>query len=259
MLKLKDFRTMLVVVLVITMIAGCRTHPVDVQEYISASPSTAPTTVGESSRVAPPVTWQDISASYARVTDYTCLYFKEEHDISRGDRQTIRLSFRKPLDVRLDWLNDKGHVDQSAIYRQGLNDGKVLARQNGLLGTMVGTLSLKPDDPLALQDSQHPITEAGLGTIVEHLMKDASDSRITQTYAGEEMLDGHAAWKFVFTTGNGPLAGLKGAVRSIVWIDKELKLPVKVEIYDHASTLLERHRFTEIKLNPRLTDQTFKL
>ena len=46
-----------------------------------------------------PIAWSDVVASYAAVDDYTCLYHKEERAIEHGVRQTIRLSFRKPLDV----------------------------------------------------------------------------------------------------------------------------------------------------------------
>ena len=44
-----------------------------------------------------------------------------------------------------------------------------------------------------------------------------------------------------------------------VWVDRELRLPIQVEIRDAAGGLAERHRFTKIRLNPGLTDQVFTL
>jgi outer membrane lipoprotein-sorting protein len=259
MSALKHFRIILAIIFFLPLNVGCTTYRAPVaNEAASESPASGALDAEKSVETSP-LTWNEVAASYERVKDYTCLYLKEEHAISNGELQTIRLSFRKPLDVRLDWLNEKGKVDQTAVYRQGLNEGKVLARQTGLMGAMAGTVKLKPDDPLALEDSRHPITEAGLKSIVEHLAKDVSDKQVGQRYAGEEVIEGRASWKFIFTTKNGALSGLKDAARSVVWIDKELKLPTQVEIYDRAGALLERHRFRELKINVGLTDQTFKL
>ncbi|MDX6446927.1 MAG: hypothetical protein QOH71_4001 [Blastocatellia bacterium] len=219
--------------------------------------------IASSSRIASesaPITWNDVNASYERVLDYVCLYEKEERAISDGEKQTIRLSFRKPLDVRLEWLNDQGRVDQTAVYRQGFNDGKVLARQSGLLGALAGKLRLDPNDSLALSDSRHPITEVGLGKITERALKDAANSRIGSHFVGEETLDSRPSYKFEFrATGNEAVGGLEAARKSLIWVDRELKLPVKVELYDAANTLLERHRFKQVSTNQKLSDKTFSL
>ena len=209
---------------------------------------------------APPVTWDEITSAYDRLSDYVCLYEKEEKAISDGEQQTMRLSFRKPFDIRIEWLNDKGVVDQTAVYRQGFNDGKVLARQSGLLGALAGKLRLDPNDPLALSDSKHPITEAGLGKIIEHAARDVSDARVATHFVSEEVLDNRDAFKFEFTSkGEGDVNVLAGARKGVVWIDKELKLPVKVEFYDDANVLLERHRFKDIHVNTKLADKVFTL
>jgi hypothetical protein len=194
------------------------------------------------------------------VLDYVCVYEKEERAISEGERQTIRLSFRKPLDVRLEWLNDRGNVDQMAVYRQGFNDGKVLARQSGLLGSLAGKVRLDPNESLALSDSRHPITEVGLGKIIDRAQHDAANPRIASHFAGEETLDGLPAYKFEFTAnGNEAVGDLAAARRALIWIDRELKLPVKLELYDAANTLLERHRFKQVRVNQKLSDKTFTL
>ena len=59
---------------------------------------TSPTSGSE----ALPITWNDVKSNYEGVADYVCVYEKEERAISNGEKQTIRLSFRKPLDVRLE-------------------------------------------------------------------------------------------------------------------------------------------------------------
>ena len=217
-------------------------------------------TSSKSGSEALPITWSDVKRSYEGVADYLCLYEKEERAISNGEEQTIRLSFRKPLDVRLEWLNDQGKVDQTAVYRQGFNDGKVLARQSGLLGTLAGKLRLDPNESLALSDSRHPITEVGLGKIIERALKDAANPRISSSFAGEETLDGRPSYKFEFTAaGNEAVGGLEAARKSLLLIDRELKLPARLELYDAANALLERHRFKQVSINQKLSDKTFTL
>src|SRR6476646_9983821 len=58
-------------------------------------------------------------ASFDGIKDYSCLYIKEEKAIDNMEPQTIKLFFRKPFDVRMEWLNDKNKVDQIVVYRQG--------------------------------------------------------------------------------------------------------------------------------------------
>jgi outer membrane lipoprotein-sorting protein len=239
--------------------SGCRSE----RTADRASDPSAQKPVASSSKPASessPITWNDVARSYERVLDYVCLYEKEERAISEGERQTMRFSFRKPLDVRLEWLNAQGSVDQTAVYRQGFNDGKVLARQSGLVGELAGKLRLDPNEPLALADSRHPITEVGLGTIIDRAQRDAANFGIGSNFAGEETLDGLPAYKFEFiASGNEMVGGLAGARKALIWIDRELKLPVKLEIYDAANALLERHRFKQVRINQKLSDKTFTL
>ncbi|MDQ2856503.1 MAG: DUF1571 domain-containing protein [Acidobacteriota bacterium] len=205
-----------------------------------------------------PITWIEVAGSYERLSDYVCLYEKEERAISKGELQTIRLFFRKPFDVRLEWLNDNGKVDQIAVYRQGLNNGNVIARQSGLLGTLAGKLQLDPNDPLALTDSRHPITEIGFGKLIERIQNDAKNPGITARFTGEEVLDGRPAYKIEFNASEDQsVGGLAAARQAFLWIDRELKLPAKLELYDRNNVLLERHRFKDVKVDQKLSDKTF--
>jgi hypothetical protein len=239
---------------------SCRSARLADRTADSSGQKRAATTSSKSGPEASPITWTEVASAYELVLDYVCVYEKEERAISNGEKQTIRLSFRKPLDVRLEWLDDQGKIDQTAVYRQGFNDGKVLARQSGLLGALAGKLRLDPSESLALSDSRHPITEVGLGKIIERTLKDAANPRISSSFAGEETLDGRPSYKFEFTaSGNEAVGGLEAARKAFIWVDRELKLPVKLELYDAANTLLERHRFKQVSINQKLSDKTFSL
>ena len=206
--------------------------------------------------VAAPASWEDVVARYAAVRDYTCLYVKEEQAIDHGAPQTIRLSFRKPFDVRMEWLDDHGAVDQVAVYRQGMNDGKLIARRRGLLGSMLGTLHLDPRDRRALQDSRHPITEVGLGRIVEGVMRALRDG----TASIQDAADVAGGKQLDLTVAPGTaLLDVTGVQRITIVVGTRLGLPVSVELFDRSGARLERHRFSDLRLNVGLSDAVFTL
>jgi outer membrane lipoprotein-sorting protein len=215
-----------------------------------------------------PMTWSAVVERYASVHDYTCRYEKVERAISNGEPQTINLSYRKPLDVRMEWLGGNGKVDQVAVYRQGQNDGKLIAHKGGMLGSMVGTVHLDIHDSRAMADSRHPVTEVGLGYIIERAEREIRTGRVTVGPAAQEPLEGRPqeplegrpSVRFELSAAAGAsVFGIEGARRAVIWVDAELQLPVKVEILDAQGTALERHRFKEIRLNVGLTDAVFTL
>jgi holo-[acyl-carrier protein] synthase len=217
-------------------------------------------TPAASARRVDAVAWTDVVTAYAQVKDYTALYDKQERAIDDFDLQRINLWFRKPLDVKLEWLNNKGKPDQWAVYRQGMNDGKLLAKKSGMLGGMLGTMSLDPTSGRALSDSKHPITEVGIGHLIDEASRAMDRADVNKKPAVAETVDGAQLTRFEFeTAAGGKWFGVDGAGRVTVWVDNTVKLPVKVEIVDAKGTLLERHRFTNLKLNVGLTDANFTL
>jgi outer membrane lipoprotein-sorting protein len=206
------------------------------------------------------VDWPQVVASYSQVKDYTSTYEKEERAVSNGELQRIRLYVRKPLDVRLEWLNDSSRVDQVAVYREGFNDGKLLARRMGAFGSLLGTMRLDPRSARALADSRHPITEVGIGYIIGRITDDLRTERASLRATVEDVIDGQPHDRFDFESpASVPLAGVEGARRGAAWIDRTVKLPVKLELVDATGTVLERHRFKDLRLNVGLTDARFTL
>lgn len=243
-------------ILIVVAVNACSRSKNFQQPAVSSQPRASVTV----SPVQEAITWNDIAKSYDEIHTYQCLYEKEERAISNGERQTIKISFRKPFDVRLDWLNESGKVDQTAVYRQGFNDGKVLARRSGLLGALAGIMRLNPTDKLALSDSRHPITEMGIGKIIERAREDAANDQITVNLSAGDPLDGRATYRFEFAARDSqPVGGLPEARKALIWVDRELKLPIKLELYDESNALLERHYFKDLRLNLNLPDSTFTL
>ena len=161
----------------------------------------------------------------------------------------------------MDWLGDNGKIDQTAIYQEGKNDGKVRVKQSGLLGSMAGILNLDPNEKLALEDSKHPITQAGLGNLIEHIISETKNAETKTNYLGEENIgDKNSAYKIEMNDPGGlNLTGADAARKAFIWIDKNLMLPVKVEVYNQSGVLLERHFYKDLSIKTDVTDKTFEL
>ena len=252
----KIFTLFLLVTLAVFGFAGCRSS-------IGSETESSEKTVQakDVARNPAPFDWNEIVKRYDAVKSYTAIYEKEESAISKGEKQTIKLSFRKPFDIRLDWLGDKGKIDQTAIYQEGKNDGKVRVKQSGFLGSIAGILNLDPNEKLALEDSKHPITQAGLGKLIEHIISETKNAETKTNYLGEENIgDKNSAYKIEMNDPGGlNLTGADAARKAFIWIDKNLMLPVKVEVYNQSGVLLERHFYKDLSIKTDVTNKTFEL
>ena len=195
-------------------------------------------------------------SSFDGIKDYSCLYIKEEKAIDNMEPQTIRLYFRKPFDVRMEWLNDKNKVDQIVVYREGFNKNKLRVKESGVIGWL-GVISIDPHGSLAKGDSTHPITEMGVGKILKRVLSEIAKGKMTINDLGQEPVDGRNARKIELVSDGPP--GFHFAKRTILWIDTANNFLLKHEHYNAANQLFERHVYKDIKLNTGLGDDKFTL
>jgi Protein of unknown function (DUF1571) len=185
-------------------------------------------------------------ARYDRVEDYTCTFYKRERIAGRMTAmhimdmkvrtkpQSIYFKFQQPAQGR------------EAIYIAGRHSGKILAHDVGLNKLIAGTLQLEPTSSRAMEDCRHPITEAGIGPLLDTLAK---------RWAVELNSD-----ESVITFNEDMLVG-EHKVR--VYIDQEIGLPIRFEAYDwpkhHRAQpeLSEEYSYVQLKLNVGLRDIDF--
>jgi hypothetical protein len=207
----------------------------------------------------------DCQARYQAVHDYTCKFYKRElvdghltplHIMNmkvRTKPRSIYLKFQRPAQGR------------EAIYIAGRNGGKILAHDVGLNKVLAGTLQLEPTSARAMEDNRHPITEAGIGPLIETLLKRWSvelqpeDSKLT---IRDDMVVGTRRCAMIETIHLHRKPHLLfHKVR--VFIDQELGLPIRFEAYNwpklpHAeSELTEEYSYSDLKLNVGLQDIDF--
>lgn len=202
---------------------------------------------------------KQMPAAYADVKDYTATFTRGE--VLRGKQrpeETIALKFREPLQVYMRWLSGPGK-NREAIFVKGRDSDKVLIHEPGWLSGHF-TVLLPPNGPTIMARSRHPFDEIGIGRIIDLIIStfekanQAGDLELRDLGAARE--DGRAMRVIEGILPKDP-AQKYYCHRAIVTIDEEMKLPVAVKVYDWDDNLIEHYRYTNIQLNPGLTDLDF--
>jgi Protein of unknown function (DUF1571) len=227
--------------------------------------STSPLSAEEASTAKAIRIITDCQARYQTVNDYTCTFYKRErvdghltplHVMTmkvRTKPQSIYLRFQRPAQGR------------EAIYIAGRNRGKILAHDVGFNKILAGTLQIEPTSAQAMEDNRHPITEAGIGPLIETLAKrwsaelNPEDSKMAFR---DDMLVGTRRCSMIESTHPHRRPHLLfHKVR--VFIDQELGLPIRFEAYNwpklpHSEAeLTEEYSYSNLKLNVGLQDIDF--
>jgi hypothetical protein len=204
-------------------------------------------------------------ARYQEVTDYTCTFYKRERIAGRltplhimtmkvrTKPQSIYLKFQQPARGR------------EAIYVAGRRDGKLQAHDVGLNRLLAGTLELLPTSARAMEDCRHPITEAGIGPLLETLSKrwalELNPEESVLVFRDDMSIGPVRCLMIESTHPEHRPQFLYYRVR--VFIDQELGLPIRFEAYDWPARpnaepeLAEEYSYTNLKLNVGLGELDF--
>ncbi len=201
----------------------------------------------------------NMEKSYSPVNDYSAILIKQERIKDKlRDEETVKVYFKKPFNVYMEWIKDP-YKGREAAFRKGIKDDKLLVRSRILWGDR--TFAIKPDGRLAMMNNRHPVTEIGLGFLIETITKIAKkaekNKEIKLVYHGEQMVHGRTAHKL---EGILPKDKDRGyyCYRAILGVDKENGLPILFEAYMWDDQLYERYVYSELKLNPGVKDQVFE-
>ena len=205
--------------------------------------------------------------TYQRVTDYTCQFRKRER--LRGQLQAenvIAMSVRtRPFSVYMHWQAPASIAGQEACYVAGANNGMMRAHSTGLFG-VAGFVSLDPRNPRCLENSRHDITEAGIGSLIERFEKRwALEKRWNRTQVQIAEYD-FAKRRCIRVDTIHPDNRDKVFLfyRTILYFDKETRLPTRIENYDWPKAggdakgnLVESYSYIDVRFNVGLTNATF--
>jgi hypothetical protein len=122
------------------------------------------------------------------------------------------------------------------------------------------TAELDPFSPKAMENSRHPVTECGIGYFLDRYAAEFTQAdlhgELRVFYNGVRKFDGRPLHEVECLL--TPLeASNYYCYRSVVYFDQEKKLPVQMLFYNWEGELLESYAYSDLRLNPGLTDQDF--
>jgi hypothetical protein len=105
------------------------------------------------------------------VPAYTATFRKQERLRGKlGPEHTLVLKVRhEPFSIYLKFLKPK--AGKEAVYVEGARDNHVIAHNGDWTRRLIPRLKVAPTDPLALADSRHPVTDAGLLNLTSRLVE----------------------------------------------------------------------------------------
>ncbi len=199
---------------------------------------------------------QRCKMKYSNVNDYTAMLHKKElvEDRILEDRNII-FKFMKPQHFYMKWIEGDGEGTET-LYVEGKYDNELVVHLGKFLGLF--TITIDPFGKWAMENNRHPITEAGMGHIInimeDNYKKAVNDSDSQIIIIGDTLVNNRTMYlvKTIF-----PLH--KDYYGNIIYIyfDNENYLPVKFTVYGWKNELLEDYFFDNLKLNVGLTEEDF--
>jgi hypothetical protein len=211
----------------------------------------------------------DARAAYATVRDYVCVFTRQERiNGTLSAEQVAEMKVRtQPYSVYVRFGQPAGVAGLEAVYAANRRNGKIRYKPAGRAGVN-GFQTVSAEDPKMLADNRHPVSELGIGKVID---------RLTAVAAREKSLNNPVeAFPSDFAFADRPVTRYevftrrphahRYAYRYLVYVDKETKLPVRFEAYDQPKPgaspdgdLLEAYSYTDVKVNVGLGDSAFEV
>jgi hypothetical protein len=196
---------------------------------------------------------------YAQVSDYTASMLSRER---RADAlqplERVLLKFQRPFKVYMRWLEgpSKG---REGLYVSGAHNGRFLVYEPKGVQRLF-TAALEPTDPRVMEQSRHPVTDIGIGRLLEivgeNARRAARNGVLRVVDRGSADLQGRRVRQLESILPQDARLGYYG-YRVTLAFDDENHLPIRVIVYDWSDQLVEDYIYTDLQLNPGLTSQDF--
>ena len=217
------------------------------------------TTAAHAQTLFDPEKWiREAEEAYAKVDSYTAIFHKQE--CVSGDlleEETTFLKFKKPLKVYMKWIKAP-YQGRELIYVEGWNNNRMKVHEGGIMGLF--TVNLDPKGSLVMRCSRHPVTDAGIGHLInivgENIRKGIKANELKVIDHGVQRMYHRKTQKVEGILSRDRATGYYG-YRIVMNSDNELKLPIKIQVYDWEDQLIESYGYENLRLNPGLTDFDF--
>lgn len=213
----------------------------------------------DSGNVDPFALLRKAESAYETVMDYTTLFRRQERIGGElKPEETIFLKFKKPFKVYMRWLEGP-HAGREAIYAKGAYGDKFLVHETGIFARFF-VVALDPAGAHVLEESRFPVTEIGIGRLIERLAVDTRRAWKAEAPALRELGKSRSGRMEILEVEAALSKHLREEFsysRITLGIDVASGLPVKASFYDWDGYLVGRYGYENLRLNPGLEEAEF--
>jgi len=207
----------------------------------------------------------DCQDRYRLVHDYTCKFVKRERIDGRLTAPHIMDMKARTNPKSLYFKFHQPNRGREAIYIQGRHNGRIVAHDVGLGKLFAGTMYLDPRGSMAMDENRHPVTEAGLGslidTIARHWSVELTPGESVVSLQADARAHNHPC---TLIESVHPQRGPNFLFHKVkLYVDHQLGLPIRFEAYDwpkHPGAtpeLVEEYSYLDLKTNVGLRESDF--
>lgn len=167
-----------------------------------------------------------------------------------GDEQRIKVTFRKPWEIQLEW--ESPHPGRKVYWTAGRHGGEVQVYPGGLAGRAVGILSFSLDNRILKSDTNYSPADGGFGYLVK-LVSDSvaptSPHRPTLAAPVASSSGGEQTWTIAMTDVQHPRFA-----RTELLVSTTTGLPRRFTGWGPDGALAERFEWFNTEIDPVLVD-----
>jgi hypothetical protein len=205
--------------------------------------------------------------AHEKLRDYTATFTRQERiNGTLSAEQVGEMKMRvNPVGVHVRFASPSAVSGMEVVYSAARRDGKVRYRKPGVAGRS-GFLRLEVDDAKFLAENRHPVTEWGIGPVIELIATATGREKLlnnpVEVFTADYQFANRNVTKYEILT-RRPHAK-RYAARMVVFVDKETKLPLRFEAYDESKDggiggeVFEVYSFTDLKFNMGLGENVFE-
>ena len=213
----------------------------------------------------------------ANIVDYTAILAKRESIKGvLGSPSYMNVKFRSgrqlgngtstPFSIYMKFLKPRASAGREVIWVDGQNKNNLLVHEpkgTPLVGNR--TFSLAPTGFMAMKGQRYPVYKAGVENLIVNLIEKAERDRAAGPCICNYRVGANikkrpcSCMELIHPDRRAPYEFHK----ALVYIDKELNLPVRYEAYDWPAVpggkapLIEEYTYYNVKVNVGLTDLDF--
>jgi hypothetical protein len=199
--------------------------------------------------------------AYAAVRSYTARFVRQERvgDVIRP-REEALVKFQRPGRLYLRWVSGPP-TGRELLFVEGRDDDSVLVHEPSGIARLF-TIVLAPDSPRVLRESRHPITDIGLGPLIELITRNArralgqGELKTVDQGTATAIESGRPERRLELILPRDPGKGYY-CHRVLVAVDATWGLPVEVMIFDWHDRLVATYAYRKLELNADLTALDF--